>query len=83
MRIRRFLLVAFAIVMLPSLAWACPMCSQTLNEEQHLPKAFLASILFMLAVPPTVLGGIAFAIWRAKRKHAQLQQAMEAVGENS
>lgn len=81
MRIRLFLLVVLAIVVLPSLAWACPMCSQNLNEEQHLPRAFLASILFMLAVPPTVLGGITFAIWRAQRKHAHLQQAMDAVGE--
>jgi hypothetical protein len=82
MRIRLLLLVFLAILAFPALTRACPMCSQNLNEEQHLPKAFLASILFMLAVPPTVLAGIAFAIWRARRKHALLQQAMESVGES-
>lgn len=76
----RHLALSVALALIPSAAWACPMCSQVLNEEQVIPRAFYVSILFMLGMPPLVLGGIGFAIWRAHRKHALLQQAMQ-VGE--
>ena len=40
-------------------AQACPMCSQSIAEEDLLPHAYMYSIVFMLAM--IVIGG--YVIW--------------------
>jgi hypothetical protein len=76
----RFLTAAILVLVLvlTASASACPMCSAVLDSEKVLPKAFFVSIMFMLAMPPTVLAVIGFAIWRAHRRHALALQAVEA-----
>jgi len=68
------LLVAVVLLTMVDVASACPMCAEN-TTDKYLPKAFMYSILFMLAMPPTVFCGIGFAIWRAHRRHAKLTAA--------
>ena len=49
-------------------AHACPMCSQSIAEEDLLPHAYMYSILFMLGMPVVVFGGIGTAIFLKFRK---------------
>lgn len=74
---------------LPS-AHACPMCklanekgSSTGCEQQAIqharPKAYMYSILFMLSMPATLLGGFSLGFYRLHRK----QQALLAQQANS
>jgi len=57
-------------------AVACPMCkaaneSETKAEENLKPKAYMYSILFMLAMPATLLTGFGIGFYRlAKRNGA-------------
>jgi hypothetical protein len=44
-------------------AHACPMCSQSIAEEDLLPHAYMYSILFMLAMPAVVFTGIGSVIY--------------------
>lgn len=67
--------VMVLVLALASRVWACPMCALNGDRESNLPQALTYSILFMLAVPPTVLGGIGFVIWRAHRRHRLAQEA--------
>lgn len=61
-----------ALVLTADIAQACPFCREALaGSDNRVPMAYMYSILFMLAMPPTILGGIAFTIWRACRKHAE------------
>jgi hypothetical protein len=55
-------------------AQACPMCSQSIAEEDQLPKAFMYSIIFMLGMPATVLCGIGTAIYLKFRQFHAAQQ---------
>lgn len=59
-------------------ASACPMCSTNIESDQNLPKAYMYSILFMLAVPPTVLLGIGVAVYRAHARHAKMLASLAA-----
>jgi hypothetical protein len=77
----RIITAAILLLALTASASACPMCSLVLDSEKVLPKAFFISIMFMLAMPPTVLGVIGFAIWRAHRRHALTMQAIAAANE--
>lgn len=62
-------------------AIACPMC-QAANETGEdgeiivsttRPKAYMYSILFMLAMPATVLTGFGIGFWRLSRRQSQQQ----------
>ena len=55
-------------------AQACPMCSQSIAEDDVLPKAFMYSILFMLGMPATVLGAIGTMIYLKFRQFYATQQ---------
>jgi ABC-type dipeptide/oligopeptide/nickel transport system permease component len=84
-RIPRFLSVlALAIcglALVSATAQACPMCSQSIAEEDLLPHAYMYSILFMLGMPATVFGGIGTAIFLKYRKYAAQVPAMEPLAE--
>ena len=60
---------------------ACPMCNTNIESDQSLPRAYMYSILFMLAVPPTVFVGIGVAIYRAHARQSRLM-ADAAVGKS-
>jgi len=62
-------------------AHACPMCSQSIAEEDLLPHAYMYSILFMLGMPAMVFGGIGTAIFLKYRKYAAQVPAGEPLVE--
>ncbi len=55
-------------------AQACPMCSQSIAEENLLPHAYMYSIIFMLAMPATVFTGFGTMIFLKFRKFNAEQQ---------
>ncbi|GBC82355.1 hypothetical protein HRbin10_01478 [bacterium HR10] len=67
--------------------WAqCAMCRTGLlnsPEGQQWASGFNRGILFLLAVPFVIVGGIAALIWRAQRRRARegLPQAMRTAAE--
>ncbi len=64
-------------------AAACPGCKNATETDPLLPKAYMYSILFMLAMPATVFTGFGIAFYRLSRKGALEQQAMMDAGNES
>jgi hypothetical protein len=69
---RRNLCILFVFFLLAagplaSAAWACPMCKLANETQSALPKAYQASILFMLGVPATVAAGFGVGFYRLSR----------------
>jgi hypothetical protein len=76
--------VCLAIVglsLLAATAQACPMCSQSIAEEDLLPHAYMYSILFMLGMPATVFAGFGTMIYLKVRKFQATQPSGEAPAE--
>ena len=74
------LAVATLIVGFAEPLFACPFCREALAaKDNRIPMAYMYSILFMLAMPPTVLGGISFAIYRAHKRHSTATAPVENV----
>jgi hypothetical protein len=69
------------VALISATAQACPMCSQSIAEEDLLPHAYMYSILFMLGMPAVVFGGIGTAIYLKFRKYAATAPAAEPLGE--
>ena len=76
---RRFLLVATVLAgfwfggPLVETAHACPMCRAANETNDALPRAYMFSILFMLAVPATLLTGYGVGFYRlSKRQQDEL-----------
>jgi hypothetical protein len=69
------------LMLLAGTARACPMCSQSIAEEDLLPHAYMYSILFMLGMPAVVFGGIGSAIYLKFRKYAATAPAGEPLAE--
>ena len=59
---------ACGMSLLAAAAQACPMCSQSIVEEDMLPHAYMYSIIFMLAMPATVFTGFGTVIFLKFRK---------------
>ena len=78
--LRRTLCTLTLLLGMAAEASACPMCSTNIESDKTLPRAYMYSILFMLAVPPTVFAGIGVAIYRAHCRHSKLV-ASAAMGE--
>lgn len=65
---------------LTSEAHACPMCKAANESDQNgepntRPQAYMYSILFMLAMPATLLGAYGLIFWRTVRAHALSQES--------
>lgn len=65
------------LIGLSATAQACPSCKSANESDDRRPQAYMASILFMLAMPATVFAGFGVAFWRASRKHPVEPGAME------
>ena len=59
-----------ALTLFAANAQACPMCSQSIAEEDLLPHAYMYSILFMLTMPAVVFTGIGSVIFLKFRKQS-------------
>ena len=83
----RSLILSFAVLTacgaLPpgqSVAQACPNCKAANETDPLKPKAYMYSILFMIAMPATIFTGFSFSFWRMTR-NARLQSEAESVGD--
>jgi len=78
----RQIVLAFSMALLfaaaPAVVSACPMCNQSIQEDKSLPTAYQASIIFMLAMPFTVLGGLGGLIVYKFRQHEKAMRAVYA-----
>jgi hypothetical protein len=65
-------------------ATACPLCKEANETNPALPRAYMYSILFMLAVPATVLTGFGIGFYRLSKaaQNAQVDE-MPAGGEET
>jgi hypothetical protein len=64
--------------LLSAVAQACPLCSQSIAEEDALPHAYMYSILFMLAMPAVVFTGIGSVIYMQCRKSTAVDDPLPA-----
>ena len=72
-----FLFAALTLGPTIEAARACPMCRAANETESSLPLAYMYSILFMLAVPASVLTGFGIGFYRLSKKQ---QADLEAGG---
>lgn len=56
-RLSLFLIAVVVLSLVSASAEACPMCNQSIANENALPRAYMYSILFMLGMPATVFTG--------------------------
>lgn len=67
--------------LLAAVTQACPMCNQSIADQDELPHAYMYSIIFMLAMPATVLSGIGTVIYlKFRRFYAGQPQAAVSDG---
>lgn len=83
--LRRFLLAALVTlacfapqVIGMSSAAACPMCKIANESDDRRPRAYMYSILFMLAMPATVFTGFGISFYRLARKAQDAAARQEA-----
>lgn len=68
--------VAIAVVGLSAAAvQACPMCNQSIANEDSLPRAYMYSILFMLGMPATLFSGFGIFLFYKFRAYNAAQAA--------
>jgi hypothetical protein len=60
-------------------AWACPMCKAAAEADPRLPRAFMASILFMLGMPFTLLTCFGVGFYRLSKRRPQDDAAEAAI----
>ncbi len=56
-------------------ARACPMCKAGLDDNDAKPRAYAASILFMLSVPACLFSSLGFGLWRLNRQESDSMEA--------
>ncbi|MCK6562322.1 hypothetical protein HUU39_02455 [candidate division KSB1 bacterium] len=61
------LLFIIMLLMLPQAAAACPGCAQAANGA--LGRGFNNSILFLMAMPFTIVGSVALCLFILQRRH--------------
>ena len=64
-------------------AEACPLCKAAAEEDSNQAKAYMYSILFMLAVPGMIFGGLTAGLIRLGLKEAKAMKELEAEGPES
>jgi len=64
-------------------AEACPLCKAAAEEDSNQAKAYMYSILFMLAVPGMIFGGLTAGLIRLGLKEAKVMKEFEAEGSES
>ena len=83
MRIRRHVVgLAVAAWLIPSAAWACPLCKDALVEpgrnatQSRAARAYAISIAALLGAPAVLLGGITTMVVRSSRPRRQRVAAL-------
>lgn len=75
------ILVALFFFALPGLEAQCPMCKMAVESNLKgggsAGKGLNAGILYMLATPYVLVGGLAFVWWRNRRRNADTEKQEE------
>lgn len=82
---RKFLkavVLCSALSMMAPMASACPSCKNANETDDMKPRAYMYSILFMLAMPASILGGYGVIFWRVRRAAASTSEA-ESIAESN
>jgi hypothetical protein len=71
-----------ALVVLPALLSACPLCKDALEDKttgvpNQLGRGFYYSILLMVSAPFLVVGGLFFRIYRTRRRRPEGESGTE------
>ncbi len=74
------LLGAFFVGPLVGKAEACPMCRAANESDEALPRAYMYSILFMLAVPATLFTGFSIGFYRLSKRQSVMPAELGATG---
>lgn len=69
--------VAVAVLLTVDAAWACPMCKAAAEADPRLPRAFMASILFMLSMPFALTAVFGVAFYRLSKRMPKLDAESE------
>ena len=56
---------------------ACPMCKEAAGNDDRLPQAFQASILFMLAMPALLFTGMGVGLYKMAKRENEMLEALE------
>ena len=76
------ILIVLVFLALPTLEAQCPMCKMAVESNLKgggsAGKGLNAGILYMLATPYVLVGGLAFVWWRNRRRNADAEQQEEA-----
>ncbi|QDU82858.1 hypothetical protein Pla110_46210 [Polystyrenella longa] len=82
---RFFLIFSLSICLwatgLMSMASACPMCKEANETENALPRAYMYSILFMIAMPATIFTGLGWKFYRLTQERDDELPEEESFGE--
>ena len=77
-----FALALLLTVALSGVAAACPTCKESLAHDpagMYLARGYAYSILFMLSMPPLILGSLlAYFYWEVRKAKAQQAPRIEA-----
>lgn len=69
------LTAAAVVVLLLAPAWACPTCKDQLAHDPaslNIARGYAYSILFMLSMPPLILGSLAaYFYWEVRKARAR------------
>jgi hypothetical protein len=76
------LLVLLMNCVFVGVASACPNCKDTLGHDNQ-ARGYYYSILFMLAMPATILSAFSFAAYRAVNKAKQEQEAAKLLQQDN
>ncbi len=67
-------LVALLLVFAPRLVWACAVCGAGLEEETS--TAFILTTVLLSALPPAMVGSLAYWLIRRARAHERASEAL-------
>ena len=84
---RRMLLPAlltgvFLLGLSAEVVQACPMCKNATETDSYQPRAYMYSILFMLAVPATIFGSLGFGLYRMNKSEKTALDELEEFEQN-
>ena len=55
-------------------ASACPMCKTANEQDEKRPKAYMYSILFMLAMPAIIFGSFGYGLYVMNQREEEYEQ---------
>lgn len=77
-RLLPLLLIAFlagtTTLGVPQTASACPMCKTANEQDEKRPKAYMYSILFMLAMPTIIFGSFGYGLYVMNKRETEDEQ---------